>query len=324
MLRTLACGRACGILSPTISLLIVNRRVVRIALMRSTVHLVSAHDCAILRPLLESFLQRNLVSSAFGRQVAGVGFEALVAVARRVLEERPRTGPELAESLREYWPDRDGTALTYAVRNLVPMVQLPPRGVWGAGGRLRTTTDEEWLGRALDPDPSLEEVFTRYLRAFGPAGVKDFQTWSGLTGVREELSALRPVLRVFIDEEGRELFDVADGPLPDPDTAAPVRFIAEYDNLLLSHADRARIVSDGNRRRPWSRNGIVPGTILVDGFVAGTWQLSNSRSQATLNIQAFHHLSSGTLEELESEGEKLLAFAVADARARRVIFDPLD
>jgi hypothetical protein len=237
-----------------------------------------------------------------------VDVEALSAVGRALLEERPRTASELGVLLRERWPERDPASLARAVRHLVPLVQVPPRGVWGMSGQTTHTTAEAWLGRRFDTDPSPEEMVVRYLGAFGPAGVKDVQTWSGLTRLGEVVDRLRPRLSTFRDERGRELFDLPDAPRPDPDTPAPTRFLPEFDNLILSHADRARVIADDYRRAIASRNGMVPATFLVDGFVRGTWKTQRTRRKATLSIEPFEALSGNDRDALAEEGERLLRF----------------
>ena len=198
--------------------LILDRRAVRIALMRNTVHLVSAHDCLKLRPLVQPVIDRGLNANRAHRAgVEGVDIEALSAAGRALLEERPRTAKELGVLLQERWPERDPASLARAIRHLVPLVQVPPRGVWGKSGPAAHTTAEAWLGRPLDRDPSLEEMVVRYLGAFGPASVKDAQTWSGLTRLGKVVDRLRPRLLSFRDEHGGELSDLADAPRPDPD-----------------------------------------------------------------------------------------------------------
>ncbi len=206
--------------------LIRDRAAVRIALMRSTIHLVTARDCLALRPVLQPVLDRNLyVGSPFGRAVVGMDTAALVAAARALIEEQPRTMAELGRLLQEQWPDRDATSLAYAIRNMVPLVQVPPRGIWGASGRATCTTAEAWLGHHLGADSSPDEMIRRYLAAFGPASVRDIQAWSGLTRLHEETERLRPRLRTFRDEHGNELLDLLDAPRPHPDSPAPPRFL---------------------------------------------------------------------------------------------------
>jgi hypothetical protein len=289
--------------------LILERRAVRVALMRNTVHLVSARDCLKLRPLVQPVIDRGLYANRANRAgVEGVDVEALSAAGRALLEKRPRTAGELGVLLRERWPESDPASLARAVRHLVPLVQVPPRGVWGMSGQTTHTTAEAWLGRPLDPDPSPEEMVVRYLGAFGPAGVKDAQTWSGLTRLGEVVDRLRPRLSTFRDERGRELFDLPDAPRPDPDTPAPPRFLPEFDNLILSHADRTRVIADDYRKTIASRNGMVPATFLVDGFVRGTWKTQRTRGKATLVIEPFEALSGNDRDALAEEGERLLRF----------------
>jgi hypothetical protein len=232
----------------------------------------------------------------------------LVAAGRALLEERPRTGKELGMLLQERWPDRDPVSLARAIRHLVPLVQVPPRGIWGKSGQAAHTTAEGWIGRPLDPDPSLDELVVRYLGAFGPATVKDVQTWSGLTRLREVTERLRPRLVTFRDERGKELFDLPDAPRPDPDTPAPSRFLPRFDNLILSHADRTRIVDDDYRKVIASKNGMVPATVLIGGFVRGTWKTGRTRGKATLVIEPFEPLAKKDREALAEEGERLIRF----------------
>jgi len=289
--------------------LILDRRAVRVALMRNTVHLVSARDCLALRPLVQPVINRGLHASRANRAgVEGVDIEALSAAGRALLEEKPRTAKELGVLLQERWPERDPTSLARAIRHLVPLVQVPPRGVWGKSGPAAHTTAEAWLGRPLDRDPSLEELILRYLGAFGPATVKDMQTWSGLTRLGEVVERLRPRLVTFRDEPGRELFDLPDAPRPDPVVPSPPRFLPEFENLILSHADRTRVIADEYRKAIASKNGMVPATFLVDGFVRGTWKTERTRGKATLMIEPFEALAEQDRDVLAEEGEQLIRF----------------
>ncbi|MGD0685420.1 MAG: winged helix DNA-binding domain-containing protein [Streptosporangiaceae bacterium] len=302
--------------------LILDRRVVRIALMRGTIHLVSARDCLMLRPLLQPVLDRGL-NVVFGPQLAGVDRVALAAAGRLLVEGTPMTFSELGARLSETWPDHPPAALAQAVRALVPLVQVPPRAVWGAAGRAAHTSAESWLGRPLDRDPPLEPVVIRYLAAFGPATVRDIYAWCHLPGLREAADRLRPSLRTYHDEHGNELIDLPDAPRPDPDQPAPVRLVAEFDNLLLSHADRTRVISEQNRRRLYTRNGIFPGTVLVDGFVLGIWRITRSRGAATLTFEMFESISKRNRDAVAREGERLLAFAAAASPVRDIRFEPI-
>jgi hypothetical protein len=289
--------------------LITDRRAVRIALMRNTIHLVTARDCLKLRPLLQPVFDRALYANRTHRAgIDGMDVEAVVAAGRALLEERPRTAKALGELLQERWPNRDPSSLARAIRHLVPLVQVPPRGIWGKSGQATHTTAAAWLGRPLDPDPSLDELVVRYLAAFGPATVRDVQTWSGLARLGEVTDRLRPHLRTFRDERGKELFDLPDAPRPDQDTPAPPRFLPEFDNLILSHADRTRIIANDFRKEIASKNGMVPATVLVDGFVRGTWKTERTRGKVTLVIEPFEPLSKEDCDTLAEEGEQLFRF----------------
>jgi DNA glycosylase AlkZ-like len=289
--------------------LILDRRAVRVALMRNTVHLVSARDCLALRPLVQPVIDRGLYGNRAHRVgIEGLDIEPLCAAGRALLEERPRTAKELGILLRDRWPERDPASLARAIRHLLPLVQVPPRGVWGKSGPAAHTTAEAWLGRSLDSDASLEEMVVRYLGAFGPATVKDAQTWSGLTRLGGMVDRLRPRLLSFRDEHGGELFDLHDAPRPDPDVPAPPRFLPEFDNLILSHADRIRVIANEYRKAIASKNGMVPATFLVDGFVRGTWKSERSRGKATLLIEPFEPLAKNDHDALVEEGERLVRF----------------
>ena len=305
--------------------LIAARQAVRIALMRGTIHLVTARDCLALRPVLQPVLDRGLSAGSLnGRRLAGLDTAALAAAGRALVEQRPRTFSELGTSLREQWPERDPAALANAVRTLVPLVQVPPRALWGAGGQAAHTSAEAWLGRPLASDSAPDEMILRYLAAFGPAGIADIQTWSGLNGLRAVVERLRPRLCIFRDEAGRELFDLPDAPRPAPDAPAPPRFLPEFDNMLLSHADRTRIMADEHRKAIFTINGLISSTVLVDGFVRGTWKVTRHRGAATLLVKPFEPLPARDRDALAEESARLLAFAAGDAGTHDVQFAPAD
>jgi hypothetical protein len=295
--------------------LIAGRQAVRMPLMRTTIHLVTARDAAALHPVFEPVLGRVFQSgSPFGRNLAGIDLEAVLAAGRELLEDRPRSASELATELGSRWPDRDAISLAMAVRYLLPVIQPPPRGLWTRTGRPTWTTVEHWLRQPLDDAPDIDRVVLRYLAAFGPASVADVRAWSGLTGLREVVERLRSRLATFADEAGRELFDLPDAPRPEADTPVPPRFMPEYDNLMLSHADRSRVIP----KSAYGRITGYVGTLLTDGFVAGQWRVAKERASARLILEPFEPLAGRLLDEVVEEGGRLLDY-VAPAAADRSI-----
>lgn len=303
-----------------LSRLIEDRSAVRLSMMRSTIHLMTAADALAFRPLLQSVMDRAL-KGAYGKRLEGLKLDEVVTAGRSLVEASPLTLGDLGAALREQWPDRDAAALANAVRNLASLVQVPPRGIWGKSGPSAHTTAEAWLERPLEA-ATMEALVRRYLAAFGPASIKDMQAWSGLTGLRAVFSGMREQLVAYVDENGTELFDVPGKiPLPDPDTAAPARFLSEFDNIILSYADYNRIVTMAHRKLVCSDNGIIRSSFLIDGFIRGLWRIDQQRSSATLVIQPFSPLTASEREALAEEGEQLLRFAAEDAEYGDIKFE---
>jgi Winged helix DNA-binding domain len=293
--------------------LIETRAAVRASMMRATLHLMTTRDYLSLRPVLESVLERSFVSgSPFARRLEGMDMDELLAAGQALLDAEPHTRVQLSRALRERWPDRDEASLAYACSYLMPLVQIPPRGVWGKSGKASWVTAASWLGRALGTDRAPDAMVMRYLAAFGPSSPRDVQSWSGLAGVREVLERLRPQLRTFRDEHGRELFDVPGAPLPDQATPAPVRFLPEFDNATLGHADRTRIIPEEHRSRVvTSRDWRL---VLVDGFVRALWTTTREAGRTVLEIEPFERLTKTAQAEVVAEGRKLLRFVDHDGR----------
>lgn len=290
-----------------LSELLQTRQVVRGPLMRATIHLVTARDWTHLRPLVNPVLAQRFASSPFAKQLVGLDLQQLLARARRILTEQPCTRSELGRSLAAAWPGLDPAALAYAVSYLEPVIQTPPRGLWRESGAARWTTADTWLGKHADEQSPPEDAIGRYLRAFGPASIPDLQAWSGLTRLKDQVDRYRDKLRTFQDEQGQELLDVLDGPLPDPDTHAPARFLPPFDNAILSHADRSRIIP-AEQRHAIYRDRLMR-TFLLDGFVAGTWQISDT----TLDIRPSRPIPKAQRHALEEEAHQLLAFLAPQA-----------
>lgn len=301
--------------------LMTSRQAVRAPLMRATIHMASARDCLAFWPLMQPVLERNLFTgSPFGRNLKGMDISELLAAGRALIEEQPRSTAELKALLGEQWPDRDGASLAYAINHLLPVVQVTPRGLWTESSQTKWTTTDAWLGQPIDPEPSMEQMILRYLAAFGPASIADIQSWSSLTRLRDVVERLRPRLRSFRNEQGKEFFDLPDAPRPDPETHVPVRFLPVYDNLFLAHADRSRFFASDTTVPPIPGNGRDTGSILVDGFFRGVWNIKRERNTAVLQIEAFPGLPQEQTPEVLAEGERLLAFAGHDAQDHPIAF----
>jgi len=315
--------------------LITERAVLRAHLMRNTVHLVDAGDYLRFRPLYQPVLARHLAGN-FGKNLIGVDLAELAAVAADLLGQTPLTRVELGARLAPRWPDHDPASLAYAASHLLPLVQVPPRGLWGEpnhraafmlanawlAGRDPSTSPSPPLGldpTAIDQSTMLEQLVLRYLAAYGPASVADAQAWSGLSRLREVTDRLGSRLRAFTGPDGADLLDLPDAPRPDPDVPAPPRFLPEYDNLLLSYAERSRVIP---HRRPVPLppgHGATVGTLLVDGLWQADWKIS----QGVLEIEPFISLGPADRDAVAAEGERLLGFAAPAIAVRDVRFVPV-
>ncbi|MFE1951668.1 winged helix DNA-binding domain-containing protein [Streptomyces sp. NPDC059524] len=280
------------------------RRVARIVTMRSTIHLHTADDCMTLRPLVQPARAKEL--NIFREGLVGVDLERLCAVTRPYVEEEPRTPKEIREWLLGTWPDADPQSLSAAARCLLPLVQVTPRALWRRSGAVRLTTAEHWLHREAAESRGPDETVLRYLRAFGPASVRDFQKWAGLTRTKPAFERLRDRLVTFRDEHGVELFDLPDAPRPDEDVPAPPRLLADFDNVLLSHADRTRVVPEAHHGRNWAANAAYP-AFLLDGFLAGLWTLKESADGTRITLEPFGSPTRAQREELVAEAERTAA-----------------
>ncbi len=293
------------------------RTVVRATLMRSTLHLLSAADSVALRLALQPPMAVAL--RVLGARAEGLDPDAVVSATRELLAGTPLHFDAIRAGLQERFPDVNDRALGYAARTLVPLVMVPDAD-GGSRGYPRVCAfalAEEFLDSALAP-AAPDALVRRYLGAFGPASVADVQAWSGIGGLKPVLDGMRDELEVFADGRGRELFDLSDAPRPGADAAAPVRYLPEFDNLLLAYVDRSRIISDEHRPLVTTKNLRVKATFLVDGVVAGTWTIGVKRRVATLELQPFGRLAQRVVEELTAEGEALARFAEPAAKEHAV------
>jgi Winged helix DNA-binding domain len=286
--------------------LIADRKAVRGWLMRCTIHLVTAEDYSLLWPLMEPVLAGGFRGSQFSKQLAGVDLAELVEAGRAYLSEHAVTRAQLSRALSERWPGVDPPSLAYAINLLSPVVQLPPRGLWRRSGQARCATADGWLGAALGRHPEPEAMIRRYLRGYGPSTVADIQAWSGITRLRPVIDRMRSSLRSFRGEDGAELLDVPSAPLADPDQSGPARLLAPFDNLILAHADRGRIIAGEHRKTIFGDR--LMRAFLVDGFVAGTWRLGD----AALEIVPIKRLRKADRAALIEEAERLGEFLRPD------------
>ncbi len=308
-------SRIDGFTEPDLDQAVVERDVVRATLFRGTLHLVTAADFLRFRTTVAPVLEAGL--KVLGDRGEGLEPAKVVAAAKKLLAKEPLTFTEVRDALQQQFPGVNERALGYCTRMLVPLVMYPTDARWSWSANARFTPAEDWLGAKLHTKAEPQELVTRYLAAFGPATPADFQTWSGLQKAKPLFDALE--LETFTDEAGKTLYDVPDAPRPDPDTAVPVRFLPEFDNLLLSHAKRERIIADEHKPAVYTKNLRVKATYTVDGLVAGLWTADNKRGVATLTLAPFGRTLKKTLTELEREGTALLRFLEPDATTYQVV-----
>ena len=293
------------------------RDVVRGTMFRGTLHLVTAADYLRFRMTVAPVLEAGL--KVLGDRGTGLEPEKVVAAAEKLLAKEPLTFTEVRDALQQQFPDVNERALGFCTRMLVPLVVYPTDVRWSWAANSKFTPAEEWIGKKLQKRAYLKELITRYLQAFGPATPADFQTWSGLQKAKPVFDELE--LETFTDEAGKTLYDVPDAPRPDPDTAAPVRFLPEFDNVLLSHAKRERIIADEHKPAVFTKNLRVKATYTVDGLVAGLWTSEKKRGVGTLTLTPFGRTLKKTQAELEREASGLIRFLEPEAKSYAVVTD---
>lgn len=287
------------------------REIVRAPWLRSTLHLVSAADHQRFQAVIQPALARGL-RSFFGARVAEFDIERLIGIAKPFLESNQPAIGALRQHLQEHEPQGNKwnkEALAYAVRSYLPLVQIPPSGTWGVGTRATYTTAESWLG-PLEPrqQSDLAGLFRRYLRAFGPASVMDFQTWTGMTRLKARLAPALRELLAYKSEDGRDLYDLPTATIAAPEAIAPIRFIPEYDNIMIAHRERARILPEAHRKKVFLSAGRVIGAVLIDGFAGATWQVKKDKQDLRLTVKLFEKQARSCRQAIGEEGERLLRF----------------
>ncbi|MEH3156860.1 MAG: winged helix DNA-binding domain-containing protein [Gordonia paraffinivorans] len=283
--------------------LMTDRTVVRMALLRSTVFVMDADDARWVRALAEPALAAEL--RIHTRRLAGATPEAITAAARDLVTGRPVGVKELGAELLQRFPDETASTLTAIARATLPLVQVPPRGLWQSAGAVTYALLDDWVGPgepAVTGDEARKDLIRLYLRGFGPASLAAIQTWSGLTRLRPLLDAMDRDWEVerVPGPDGVELFDL-DGLNRDGDGDLPVRLLAPYDHVVTANADRRRVIDDDVFAGLQTPNGRVPGTVLVDGRVVGTWAVGDGDQVTT---QLMRPVSRSRERELATEIER--------------------
>ncbi|WP_280194618.1 winged helix DNA-binding domain-containing protein [Nocardia farcinica] len=292
----------------SVSVGLTERTLGRITAMRGTIHLLTAADALRIAPMIQPELEKIPFRKGFNYgAMVGLDPERVRADGERVLGDDPVPAAVLRERAAQRYPDRDPGAVVQTWLYQLPVLQTPPRGRWKDNSRPVWSRVQPWLGAALEPGYPLTELAVRYLRAFGPASTGDMQIWSKLPGWRAAVTALGDRLRTYTDERGRTLYDLADAPLADQDRPAPVRLLGWYDNALLSHQDRARIVPEGAAAALRSYATMLS-PVLVDGFVAGVYKIFPRAGRARLRIVPARAWTAAEREQVAAEAAALLAF----------------
>ncbi|MFL6133249.1 MAG: winged helix DNA-binding domain-containing protein [Nocardioidaceae bacterium] len=291
-----------------------DRTAVRLLLMRGTIHLVTPADAVLLRGFVQPMLVKMTRTSQASRPAADVPRAELATAARAAFDSGPLPVRRLGELLAEQFPGVPSGALANTAREMLPLVQVPPRGRWRRSGGVVYELLDTWLGiEPMAPEPpeppeprDSADIVRRYLRAFGPATPADVTTWCGLSGMRPVFVAMKDELRSYRDAEGRELFDLDGLPIAGEDTEAPVRLLGRYDNVWLSHDRRDRVTPDpANRKRWMGVNGGVGCTVFVDGALQGLWRQAAS---GKVELELFRVLTRTEQTKLDEEVAALESF----------------
>nr|WP_246326176.1 winged helix DNA-binding domain-containing protein [Actinomycetospora corticicola] len=289
--------------------LLTDRRVARLHLMRRTVHLVTAGDALAWR-LRHGALLRQRLLGVYRAELTDIDLDALAVEAAELFAAGEPSMPDVGRTLAERYPDAGHRALGEAAITEVPVVQTPPRGLFGTTAGARYALLATWLGT----EPHLlsgrvdAELVRRYLAAYGPAASADLRAWCGLAGLPAAVAAVRDELVSFRDERGRELLDLPDAPRPDPDTPAPVRFLPAFDNAVLGYDDRSRIIDDAHRLLSVAGKRFV----LLDGRVAATWTVAGG----VLVVEPLRRFTRADRSAVTEEGRALAGFLPDVERGR--------
>jgi hypothetical protein len=281
-----------------------SRELVRFRTMRGTVHVLTPGDALSLRPWVQPALDRVSATSAQNKPANHLTNDALVEAARTLTAGGSVPIGELSAGLAAVFPDVPEPVLRHAAPERVPLLQVPPRGLWKQSGGVVYAFADDWLGSPFT-EVDLSDLVRRYLRAYGPATAADMTKWSMVTRLGPAFKALHQAgeLVTHTDELGRTLYDVPDGALADEDLDLPTVLLGTYDNLFLSHADRDRIAPDDVRRRWMGPNGGVGPTLFADGLLAGSWRYDGDRFE----VDSYRPLTAAEARDVEREKERVAA-----------------
>jgi hypothetical protein len=279
-----------------------DRTVVRLFSMRGTVHVLTADDALQLRGWVQPALDRVSSTNLTSRPARHLSTEQLDAVVRPLLGDASKTHKEIGQALAEVHPDIPETALRHVTRERLPLLQVPPRGLWKRSGGVVYAYVDRYLGRPF-AEADVETLVLRYLRAYGPAAPADMTKWSMVTRLGPVFTAMAKAdrLTTCVDEHGRTLYDVPDGVVADEDLELPAVMLGTYDNIFLSHADRDRIAPDDARKRWMGPNGGVGHTLFVDGLLAGSWRYDGDR----FDVDPYRPLTASQHRQVEQEKERV-------------------
>ncbi len=316
-------SRLNGFTHEALTALIVDRTLARATTMRGTLHLHTIDDLIGIRAEMQPFL-RSVWISNFRKRFGGNDEAAVLKLARELLDAEPMTAGQLGKRLSETFPVGEPLAMTMLLQSTDTLIQIPPTRIWGSGHSPVITRIGNWLPAPYERPIPRETLVRRYLAAYGPASVADMQSWSRLTKLGEVFETLRPELVTFIAPDGRELFDLSDGPRPDADTPAPVRFLPLYENAILGYDNRRRFLAPDDDKRGDFLHDAKPG-VLVDGLMSAGWAIDSKKGAAVLTVTPYHKLRKRDVADIEREGHKFLRFMEEKAETFDVrVLEPAD
>jgi hypothetical protein len=244
------------------------KTVVRGTLMRGTVHLARTEDLLRWQPVLAPLGVEGL-RKVVGARLDGADIDAAVSDVRALFADAEElSADDVRDWIGEHRPSEDTRAVARIALYSLPLVRVPDGGRWGFTPKSRFTDSRHWLGR--DARANAPSLIRAYLAAFGPATVRDAQQFLGGGDWQEVFDKLE------LERFGK-YYDLPDAPRPGEDVVAPVRFLPDFDSLMLAHVDRSRVIADAHRKDLTTKNLRVRAVVLVDGMVAGFWKLAGKK-----------------------------------------------